>query len=215
MATLTANSSGTHDDALNPPHGLKGVLNVEPIITPEGVMNLGFFVLFCVIMLMAVVRLFKKIKSFRHKNPPGAVSKESWNGSSLLTQINSVALPRKDYTSEVEEKADWARFSSAVSIILRRSVEVQTKRPVAERTTKEIYSMFESTDVSLGITSKDELIALLTRLDDITFAGRVASLSEASDMLTKVKAIVKGLIEGDLNQTERSRSQGEGVQIFE
>lgn len=208
---LTASS----ESLTNPPHDLKGLLKAKPILEPSEVIGLGFFLLLSVLLLIALIRLFNRRKDSR-KTIAGTSDKSIViNGPSLLMQINELALPLEEHTTDEEKLSDWTRFSSGASVILRRAVEFRTKLPVAERTTDEIYHIFSDSDIFLQGVPRGELIELLRSLDEITFAGRVSSVSDAANLLARVKVSIRDLTASDLQSPDLSVAAGDGVKIFE
>lgn len=199
----------------NPPHGLKGVLKADPILSPSMVIGLGVFILLCVALIIILKQFLKKIKDSWRKTGSTTDVPNLIEGPGLLNQIDQLALPLESHITENDRLADWARFSSAVSVILRRAIELRTALPVAERTTQEIYSLLETGDKSLSRDFKDEIFDLLSGLDDITFAGRISSINHASVLLAKVRALVKILTEADLERADGGPSVSSGGKIFE
>ncbi len=199
----------------SPPHGLKGVLKADPILTPSMVIGVGVFVLLCVALIIVLNQFLKKIKDSGRRTGSTTGVPALIEGPGLLNQIDQVALPLESHSTENDRLADWARFSSALSVILRRAVELRTGLPVAERTTQEIYSLLEIGDKSLSREFKDEIFDLLLGLDEITFAGRISSINHASVLLAKVRAFVKILTEADLERADSGESVSSGVKIFE
>lgn len=214
-ATLDNKTVPANGHVLIPPHGLKGGLAPEQLVGPRALVILGALILLCIVVIIGVTRLYTLFKNSRRKNLLKSDGAVTGNAISLLTQLNGVALPSENYASDHERWSDWARFSSEVSIILRRAVEYRTKLPVAERTTKEIQGLFEASDLIFTTSSKHELVDILNRLDEITFASRIVSVSHASDLLGRVKAIVNKLTEDDLRSGDRLPSEDIKVKIFE
>ena len=75
--------------------------------------------------------------------------------------------------------------------------------------------MFGAAHGLLALETKAEIFELLTTLDDITFAGRIGSVSHASVLLARVKAVVTDLTEDGLDRDDRRGPVGSEVKIFE
>lgn len=213
--TLDKQMTSVGEMPLSPPHGLKGALKADPIVSPNAVIGVGVFALLFVVLFIVLNHFFNKFKEAKKRDNSKTVVPTLYAKVGLLTQLDLVTLPLENHSTETERLTDWARFSSATSVILRRAVEFRTKLPVAERTTHEIYGMFGATDGLLALETKAEIFELLTTLDDITFAGRIGSVSHASVILARVKAVVKDLTEDGLDRDDRRGSVGSEVKIFE
>jgi len=201
--------------AMSPPHGLKGSLQTDPIVSPNAIISIGITGLLCVVLFIVVNHVLNRFKQAKKRHASTTVVPTLDTKVGLLTQLDLVSLPSEIHITENEKLADWARFSSAASVILRRAAEFHTKLPVAERTTHEIHGMFGATDKVLALEIKAEIFELLTTLDDITFAGKAGTVSHASVLLARVKAVVKDLTGDGLEKNDRGGSVGSEVKIFE
>jgi hypothetical protein len=168
-----------------------------------------------VVLLIVLIRILNSIKDWRKTTIAASDKLITNDGPSLLMQIESLTLPLEEHPTEEEKLSDWTRFSSAASVILRRAFEARTKLPVVERTTDEINAMFADSGVSSQSADAGELIKLLRSLDDITFAGRISSVSDAASLLARVKVTIRNLTEGQVQRSDLSVSSIDGVKIFE
>lgn len=199
----------------NPPHGLKGSLKAEPLIGPQNIVTLSFFVLLSVIMMIVVVWLFNNLKFLRKRRVPPAELSQLSDLERLRADLNNLALPLEEHISEDDKRADWARFSSSLSVILRRAVEYRTKLPIAERTVQEISVIFGDSEDTFLKMSKNELIDMLRELDEITFAGKTGLVNQASGLLAKIKGIIRDLTAENVDHLDRKAPESARVKIFE
>jgi hypothetical protein len=208
-------TTGVGELPTSPPHGLKGSLQADPIVSPNAIISIGIFGLLCVVLFIVANHFFNRFKQAKKRTSSTTVMPTLDAKVLLLRQLDLVSLPQENHINENDRLTDWARFSSTASVILRRAVEFHTKLPVAERTTHEIHGMFGANDRLLALDIKAEIFELLTTLDDITFAGKAGTVSHASLLLAKVRAVVKDLTVDGLEKDDRGSSAGSEVKIFE
>jgi hypothetical protein len=196
------------EETQTPPHGFKDDLGQAPLVTPASIL-----VLSGVILLVAVAVSFGfwlvRLWRARFSNKVGS--------DGAVDQVTEWAKLKVDIEKIQEPSGPSVEFASDVSLCLRRAIEIKTDLPLAERTTDEILGILNK-EVIQGL-SKEDVMGLLLRLDEVRFAEASLESGEARAIIEQLKSSVIKLEEAGhsavtANLNGRSQLNEKG-QIFD
>jgi hypothetical protein len=185
-------------ETLTPPHGFKVDLEQSPLVTPASILVLSGVILLVAVALSFgfwLVRLWRA----RFTNKVGS------NGTS--DQVTEWAKLKGDIEKIQEPSGASVEFASDVSLCLRRAIEIKTDLPLAERTTDEILGILNQ-EVIQGL-SKEDVMGLLLRLDEVRFAEASLASGEAGYIIEQLKSSVIKLEEAS-HSTVTANMNGSG-----
>ena len=195
-------------ETLTPTHGFKKDLEQAPLVTPASILMLSG-----VILLVAVALSFGfwLVRLWRARFSNKVIS------DGIVDQVTDWARLKGDIQKIQEPSGASVEFASDVSLCLRRAIEIKTDLPLAERTTDEILGILNK-EVIQGL-SKEDVMGLLLRLDEVRFAEASLASGEARAIIEQLKRSVIKLEEAShsavtANMNGRSPLNEKG-QIFD
>ena len=169
-------------DNLAPPHGFKLGLDDLPIVTPGSLWLLSGLILILVLMGLTTYWIISLWKVKRRSNDKRTVSHD---------QVTEWARLKIEIQKIQEPVGDHLDFASRVSLCLRRAIELKTNLPLAERTSEEILRILNKEIVH--DLSKDDVMRMLWRLDEVRFADSQLQTGEARNLIDQLKNMVENL----------------------
>jgi hypothetical protein len=193
QSTPTSNLASAVTGSLKetPPHGMKGRLEPESMISADAVLVAAGMVLLVAASVSALVFAWTKYKSrAKSKTLMGDFANVPGLWAELHRSIGTIQVPRDD---QARDQKSWNQFTSDMSLHLRRGVELRTQVPVAERTTEEILHLLAVGSLKIPVISEQEIKSTLRRLDAVRFGGEVMTSSDAESLLTSLRVWLERL----------------------
>lgn len=172
-----------------PPHGLKGSIQSHTMIEPITITLIAVGLLCLALLTAGIIYLLHWLRRKKRDvvRPANHLFTSKW--THLRESIGLIKLPI-DSGKPDEVLLSWQVFTSEISLNLRRVIELKTGLPLAERTNQEIFNLLKTNRLDLIEFTGHELMEVLTRLDEIRFAGATSNTSEAQALLNKLKDLV-------------------------
>ncbi len=201
-----------------PPHGIKGAMP-KVFISSETIILTATVILLVALLTAGSVSLWLRYR--RRKTSPALVSDVQDADRLWIELKNAVNGMRTPSASELSTSTIVNQFTSDVSLLARRGVEIRTGSPIAERTTQEIEMMLKSGALRLPVVSEQEFRTILETLDSVRFAGQPITSQEAEFMLESLKTWIDALAadqmraDGQAHLTSLPVDDKGGIRVFD
>lgn len=163
---------------LQPPHGLKGLVDAPPAAVPWGSIVLG------VLVLAALAYVLWRIYQ-RYRRQPEAVAPVVAAPTPVITVSPMQRLASLRVPDSFDRQAQQ-QFSFEISQILRSGLSKATGRDAVEQTTQEIESYLPRV-WRWRDELRPQLVGLLRDMDAVKFAGRPLEKERAQTLLGDTK----------------------------